>query len=131
MEQRERRQQDPKALFFLPSLRPSANLCVSALILRSLRTIWSIAVQRTQRETVGWVIDAASAFRFPLSGLRFQLSAFPPNVPLVSRFVPRKHRFHLAPPDGMASVSQLGCCCPCTQHILCLFVPRRPLHYRG
>src|ERR1035437_700574 len=44
--QRARRNAEEKALFFLPSLRPSANLCVSALILRSLRTISTIAVER-------------------------------------------------------------------------------------
>src|ERR1039458_4883263 len=43
--QRARRNAEEKSLFLPLSLRSSANLCVSALILRSLRGYWSTAVQ--------------------------------------------------------------------------------------
>src|ERR1035438_7989397 len=43
--QRARRNAEAKSFFFLLSLRSSANLSVSALILRSLREYWSTAVQ--------------------------------------------------------------------------------------
>src|ERR1035441_8375212 len=44
--QRARSNAEEKSIFFLLSLRSSANLCVSALILRSLRANPEIAVQR-------------------------------------------------------------------------------------
>jgi hypothetical protein len=43
--QRARRNAEEKSLFLPLSLRSSANLCASALILRSLRGYWSTAVQ--------------------------------------------------------------------------------------
>ena len=45
--QRARRNAEEKIIFFLLSLRSSANLCVSALILRSLRANRDMAVQRS------------------------------------------------------------------------------------
>ena len=44
----ERRNAEEKSFFFHLSLRPSANLCVSALILRSLRANRDIAKERNQ-----------------------------------------------------------------------------------
>jgi hypothetical protein len=46
--QRARSNAEEKSIFFLLSLRSSANLCVSALILRRLRANPDIAVQRRQ-----------------------------------------------------------------------------------
>src|ERR1017187_4998962 len=47
--QRARRNAEEKSTFLPLSLRSSANLCVSALILRSLRGDWSTAVQSHRR----------------------------------------------------------------------------------
>src|ERR1035441_2184925 len=47
--QRARRNAEEKSAFIPLSLRSSANLCVSALILRSLRGYWSAAVQSHRR----------------------------------------------------------------------------------
>src|ERR1035437_7031377 len=44
---------EEKSIFFLLSLRSSANLCVSALILPRLRANPDIAVQRTQGSELG------------------------------------------------------------------------------
>ena len=46
--QRAQSNAEEKTIFFLLSLRSSANLCVSALVLRSLRANPEIAVQRRQ-----------------------------------------------------------------------------------
>src|ERR1035438_5363721 len=51
--QRARSNAEEKNIFFLLSLRASANLCVSALILRTLRANPEIAVQRTQGSELG------------------------------------------------------------------------------
>src|ERR1035438_652642 len=47
--QRARRHAEEKSAFLPLSLRSSANLCVSALVLRSLRGDWSTAVQSHRR----------------------------------------------------------------------------------
>jgi hypothetical protein len=52
--QRARRNAEEKSFFFHLSLRPSANLCVSALILCSLRANRDIAKERNQPCLSGW-----------------------------------------------------------------------------
>ena len=72
--QRARRYAEEQPFFFVPSLRPSANLCVSALILRSFQSARSQLQPPSARRVLAGVIGR------PTRSLRIRVEKLPQKL---------------------------------------------------